>query len=433
MTIGQSVVTVEDPSPFAVGDEVLLVRPATPAWLARLGMDRLSTGAPDPDGVVRGQDWTPEEATLRFLRRIAAVDGDAVTLDAPAVMPMEAEAETPAGYLVKFTAPGQIREVGIEHLRLETAFDPAVTAVEPLTGEVYASDEAKAKTGVLLKNVRDAWVRGCTFLHFSGSAVAVAQEAAFLTIEDCLSLEPVSRITGSRRYSFAVGGQRVLVTRCYADRGRHDFTLTRWAAGPNVFFDNSADRSYSFLEPHGQMNPGVLFDNVVTDGGPRNAITTLNRGTSGKNHGWTGVGVAWWNCDAPAKVVASPPDGPNFVVGDPGLIEPAPATAEHVRDWASYRSGMPPMPIDPAHPALVFDERTVVRAIGRPATPRSLYLAQLGARLGVEAVERATTPAQRERLAAEAFTAFRPARVAAARTHAPRPGAVAGDAPEENE
>jgi hypothetical protein len=395
--VGRKTLQLTDADPFAVGDEVLLVRPGSDAWLARLQMDRLSTeGGADPDGVQRGKDWTVEEATLRYLRTITAIDGPRVTLDAPVVSALDPELG--GGYLVKFTAPGQLRHIGIEHLRLVSEFDESVTTVYPQTGETYHADEDHGKTAILLKHVRDAFVRHVTFQHWSHNAVHIDPRSAYVTVSDCASLDPVSRITGRRRYAFAIGGQRNLVTRCYSDRGRHDFVFSRWAAGPNVFFDNVSEGGYSFIEPHGQMNPGNLYDNVIVDGRPRSVIATLNRGTSGRNHGWTGTSVVWWNCDAMSILVMSPPQEPNYLVGRLNVVRPNPAVTRWVRHWAQYRNGGWPLDILPDHPSIAVDDTTRTASLDAPALPRSLYLQQLQARLGDQGIERMTTPDQRRRL-----------------------------------
>jgi hypothetical protein len=418
--VGRKTLQLTDAQPFAVGDEVLLVRPGSDAWLARLQMDRLSTeGGPDPDGVMRGVDWTVEETTLRYLRRITAIDGNTVTLDAPVVSALDQQLG--GGYLVKYTAPGQLRHIGIEHLRLVSEFDESVTAVYPQTGETYHADEEHGKTAILLKHVRDAFVRHVTFKQWSHNAVHIDPRSAFVTVSDCASLDPVSRITGRRRYAFAIGGQRNLVTRCYSDRGRHDFVFSRWAAGPNVFFDNVSEGGYSFIEPHGQMNPGNLYDNVIVDGRPRSIIATLNRGTSGRRHGWTGTSVVWWNCDAMSMLVMSPPEEPNYLIGRLNVVRPNPAVTRWVRDWAMYRNGGWPLDIHPDHPSIAVDGTTVTASLDAPARPRSLYLKQLHARLGNEGLERMTSLPQRKRLSRLPAEVVRPPEAAGPHTQGPYP------------
>ena len=422
--VSEHTVTVADASSLAVGEEVLLVRPGTPAWLERIGMDDLSTeGAPDPDGVRRGKDWTPEETTLRYHRTVTAIDGDRVTLDAPVVLALDAELG--GGYLTKYDAPGEIRDVGIEHLRLESVYDPSVTRVLERTGETYLADEDHARTAVMFHKIRDGWARNVTAAHFTVNAVLVTELASYVTVQDCASLAPVSIITGRRRYAFALGGQRTLFNRCYSEGGRHDFVLVRWACGPSVFFDCHATNSYSYLEPHGQMNTGILYDNVSASGPPHSVIATLNRGTSGRNHGWTAAGLTWWNCDAAGFVVMSPPGSNNFLVGELGTVPPAPERTRWVADWATYRNAGDPIEILRRMPYIAVGPGTLTASLGRLAEPRSLFLHQLGERAGAEAVERATTADQRERLERRPRPARRPASASADPPPAAPP--VAGD------
>ena len=47
---------------------------------------------------------------------------------------------------------------------------------------------------ITMENIQDAWVRRIEFSHFAGSAVAVYETASRVTVEDCISLSPVSEI-----------------------------------------------------------------------------------------------------------------------------------------------------------------------------------------------------------------------------------------------
>ena len=74
----------------------------------------------------------------------------------------------------EYAWPGRIRQVGVENLRCESAFDPA-----------NPHDEEHAWGAIGLENAQDAWVRQVTSAHFAGSAVAVWESCKRVTVEDC--------------------------------------------------------------------------------------------------------------------------------------------------------------------------------------------------------------------------------------------------------
>jgi hypothetical protein len=384
----QKQISVADASGFSVGDRVLLVRPSTPEWLPSIGMDKLSEGAADPDGVVRGKNWTIEQSTMRYIRIIDAIDGNTITLDAPLIVAVD---DKRPAYVTHYDLTNEIDRVGVESLRIKSEFDPSVIATDKTSGTTYYADEQHARTGVQLDRVTNAWVRDVTALHLSGSTVAVAPSASFVTIIDCKSLQPVSRITGRRRYAFTMNGQRVLVARCESEYGRHDFTFTRWAPGPNVYFDCVARGGFSFVEPHGQWNTGGLYDNVTVDGPPRASLAAGNRGTSGSGHGWTAATFTFWNSDAPAILLMSPPGSINRFVGRPGFVDPKPERATWLANWFGYRSSLNGITPLPDHPSVAGDDASLFVSLDGAVEPRSLFLHQLEARLGSEAVERVTS------------------------------------------
>jgi hypothetical protein len=83
-----------------------------------------------------------------------------------------------------------------------------------------------------------------------------------VTVEDSTCLDPVSRISGSRRYPFTISGQLRLVQRCFARNGRHDFAQGSLSPGPNVFLDCASEKSHSDTGPHHRWAAGPLYDNV---------------------------------------------------------------------------------------------------------------------------------------------------------------------------
>ncbi len=328
---------------LAVGDEVVVHRPSTEAWIHELGMDRI------PPANHRVVQWKAGSKDLTFDRRIVAITGNVVSLDAPIVNALD---EKYGGAEVwRDRDDPVLGEVGFENLRGDSEF-------------ASPTDEKHGWVFIELAGVRDSWVRGVVSVHFGYSCVNIGKPSRSITVDHCACLDPVSQIIGGRRYSFAVDGQLTLVQHCYARNGRHDFVMHALAAGPNVFFDCVAEEAHADSGPHHRWSAGVLYDNVrITpprvhkrgDGG----LNIRNRGNSGTGHGWAGANQVAWNCRAAQMIVEQPPTAQNWAIGC--------IADEHTGNgyWDSY---------------------------GQPVQPQSLYLAQLHDRL--EAAPLPATPAR---------------------------------------
>jgi hypothetical protein len=322
-----------------VGDPVIVHRPSTAAWIHALGMD----GPLNP--------WLPGTKDLNSDRVITDIDviHDLITVDAPLTDALEAKYG--GGTIFKYSFPGRIDHVGVENLRGVSDFDPKV-----LDKEGHQVDENHAWTFISLAAVENAFVRQITAQAFAFSAVDVQKMSKWVTVEDSANLDPVSQITGGRRYSFEIGGQLTLVKDCYARHGRHDFVLHATVPGPNVFVDCTADQAYDESGPHHRWDTGVLFDNVVVHGttepGHRTggSLEAHNQGML-EGHGWSGANLVFWNCTADKIDVAKPPTAQNWAIGDTTTVASAPTGTGFIE------------------------------SANKPALPRSLYHAQLEDRL----------------------------------------------------
>ena len=346
--IGARTMRVEDASGLAVGDQIVVVRPATDEWIHTLGMDRI------PERRDGGQvtQWTPRAYTIHYERAVTAVDGNETTIDAPLVMSLDAQ--WGGGYVYRYEWPGRVRNVGVEHLRGVSDFDPAVTAKRG--DREYFADEDHGWSLIRVTKAEDAWVRDVTSVHFGYACVWATSGSKAVTVQDCACLDPVSRINGGRRYSFSANGQQALFLRCYARQGRHDFVMHARAPGPNAFVDCVADSAYSDSGPHHRWATGTLYDNVIVHG---NALNVRNRGNSGSGHGWAGAQMVFWNCEANRIICQKPPTAQNWAIGC--------IADDRSGDgwWASF---------------------------GEHVSPQSLYRAQLRERLGDEALGVLTRP-----------------------------------------
>ena len=112
---------------------------------------------------------------------------------------------------------------------------------------------------------------------------------------DCHLSDPVSQITGGRRYAFNLGGGQLnFFDRCTCDGDRHQFVTGARVPGPNVYHRCTASNSFSDCGPHHRWATGVLYDYVTVDG----RFDVEDRGNAGSGHGWSGANFIFWNCEA---------------------------------------------------------------------------------------------------------------------------------------
>lgn len=361
--VGATSFHVDRPDAFRVGDTVIVHRPSTAEWIRAIGMDRIP---PRRDGGPATQ-WKEGGYDLRFDRVIRAVSGTRITIDAPLVNALEAEYG--GGRVYAYAFPGRIEHVGVENLRI----------VSEYAGRPEDHDEDHAWTAIEIDRAQNVWVRDVTSLHFGFGLADIRREAKWVTVQDSTCLDAVSRITGSRRYSFNIAGQLSLVQRCFSREARHDFAVDSRTAGPNAFVDCVAEKSHSDTGPHHRWSVGTLFDNVAV---PDHAINLQNRLNLGSGHGWSGANSVLWNCRAKEFVVHDPPTARNWAIGVIGRQRPPMMVRD--RGLVQYTTeeylGANPEP----DPAWGFGEgdRGTTESLGTPVQPRSLYQAQLAERLG---------------------------------------------------
>jgi hypothetical protein len=304
--VGAHSLHVDSTAGLQVGDSVIVHRPSTANWIHDLGMD----GPLNP--------WKPGTMDLASDRVITQIDAqqNLVTIDAPLTDALEQRYG--GGTIFKYSFPGRIDHVGIENLSGESDFNANF-----VDSKNNPTDEKHAWTFISLAGVENAFVRQITAWHFGFSAVDVQKMSKWVTIEDSQNIDPVSLITGGRRYSFEIGGQLTLVKNCKAVHGRHDFVLHSLVPGPVAFVNCQAVDAFDESGPHHRWDTGVLFDKVVvspaTDGdGDLRTAGTLEAHNQGMldGHGWSGANIVFWNCKAAKIDVGKPPTGQNWAIGD---------------------------------------------------------------------------------------------------------------------
>jgi Stigma-specific protein, Stig1 len=335
--VGSRRFEVESASDFAVGDDVAVLRTPNQTWIDDLDTEQYG--------------WDTGSYTIGHERRITGIQGEFVTIDIPIVDTIQDLYG--GGALFKTDVQGRIEHCGVEDLRLESAY-------------ANDTDEDHAWIGVELSRAMNSWVRRVTVQYFGYSAVHINNESKFNTVEETAMLDLKSKITGGRRYPFNVSeGLGNLFQRCYAREGRHNFVTGSRVTGPNVWLDSVAENNHADDGPHHRWATGLLFDNTKSD-----ELRVQNRQDSGSGHGWAGAQVLFWNAEAASVVCDAPTGAMNYAVGAVG--------DKTEGSWA------------PEEPFGLWESE------GSAVEPRSIYLQQLGDRLGASAVDAVTVPAQRD-------------------------------------
>lgn len=316
---------VENADKFKIGVSVFIHRPSAKEWIEKLGMV-------DYGGETGWLGWKPGQRDIMWEREITSIEGNKITLNAPLTNAIDSEFG--GGEVSLFSWNGRISNIGIENLTLDSEYD-----------KENPKDENHCWFALTMENVKNAWVRQVSFRHFAGSAVALYETASQITVEDCISTEPVSEIAGKRRNTFFTMGQQTLFLRCYAENGNHDFATGFCAAGPNAFVQCESQNANNFSGAIDSWASGVLLDIVNADG---QALSFKNRGQDGQGAGWTAVNSMFWQCSAGRIECFAPPTAQNYAYGA----------------WSQFAGN-----------GIWYEENSHIK-------PRSLFFAQLAERLG---------------------------------------------------
>ena len=301
--VGARSFAVADASAFRVGDNVIVVHPSTRRWIR--AVDGGGTGA-DPS-------WAPGELDIVYNRRIRAIHGDGVVLDGPVFNHLDRRLSQ--SYVYLHDRSGIRTRIGLESLRIDiqTSGDP--------------EDEDHAWDAIRLEEIEDAWVRDVTALHFGGSAVRTWQ-ANRITVERVRALDPVSLLSGSRRYSFNAyrASNDILFVDCYATESRHAYVSNGVTSTSGiVFLDSTSLGDHNASEGHRRWSQGLLYDRC-TFAEPNTTGAQLglyNRGSYGTGHGWSAAhSVAWNTVVENSIVVQQPPTAQNYAIGCYGTVTP---------------------------------------------------------------------------------------------------------------
>jgi len=257
------------------GDRVMIYRPSTTQWIEGLGCDHFGGG-------ITALGWKAGDIDIYWDRTIISSDNGHVELDAPLTMALDSQQGK--AKLLLYSWNGRIADCGVENISFESEYD-----------KKYPKDEDHCWTGVSIENAENCWVRQTSFKYFSGSAVFVQRTASKITVEDCISTNPISEIGGMRRNTFFTMGQQTLFQRCYSEHGIHDFGAGFCAPGPNAFVQCETKESFGFSGAVDSWACGLLFDIVNVDG---HNLTFKNQGQDYNGAGWGTANSLFWQCSA---------------------------------------------------------------------------------------------------------------------------------------
>lgn len=351
-----------DGTDLKVGDMVIIHRPSTQAWINKLKTNNFGGG-------LTALAWKPGEREIYWDRKVTAVNGNTITLDAPLTTALDTTYG--GGLIAKCEWPGRIVQDGVENIRLESTYDKG-----------NPKDEAHRWMAITIENASDAWVRQVTFAHFAGSAVFILETANRVTVEDCKSLAPVSEIGGLRRNTFWTMGGQTLFQRLYSEQGYHDFATGYCTPGPTAFVQCSAVQPYSFSGGVDSWASGVLFDIVNIDG---QALSYKNREQDGQGAGWNAANSVLWNCTASHADCYQPPTAQNWAFGTwaqfsgDGYWESSNSTisprsffyaqlANRLNKSVSQQAGILTIETEPSSSPTVEQAAALMAAAKRPAT-----------------------------------------------------------------
>jgi hypothetical protein len=274
-------------------DKIIIRRPSTANWIKTIGTDIFGGG-------ISALGWKPGDRDLFFDRTITKIEGNTTYIDAPITTALDTNYGGATFYFYNNNG-GRISNCGIENIKLVSAFDKA-----------NPKDEDHRWNAINIEAAEDCWVRQINFENFAGSAVSILETSKRITVEDCVSKNPVSEIGGQRRYTFLTTGQQTLFQRCHAQSGYHDFAVGYCAPGPNAFVQCESVLPYSFSGAIDSWASGVLFDVVNVDG---NALRYGNRGQDANGAGWAAANSVFWNCTAARIDCYQPPTAQNYSFG----------------------------------------------------------------------------------------------------------------------
>jgi autotransporter-associated beta strand protein len=291
--VGARSFTVDNTTNLAAGHSIVVFRPCTQEWINALGMDTLDN------------PWTPGSRDISMERVITRIEGNRVFIDAPITTAIETQYG--GGQIWRYTWSGRIQKSGIEDIKGISSFNASVT-----------DDENHGWIFVGVDKAENCWARRVVSQYFGYACVGITGGSKFISVLDSKCLDPVSEITGGRRYAFNIdSSSQCLIWNCYTKSDRHQYVTGSDTPGPDAFVSSSSDNAHADAGPHHRWASALLYDRITVNG---NEINARNRGNSGTGHGWAGGNCVVWNSKADNFIIQNPPTARNWLIGSVGNV-----------------------------------------------------------------------------------------------------------------
>ncbi len=297
--VGSRTFDVVDGSIYSVGDYLVIHHVPTAAWLSAVNYG--NTNGDDQWQIVDGPG-DGDRLHMEFHGTVTAIDGNRIKLDTPIYHALDRSLAQATVY--RHNGAGLVDESGVENLRIDTE-------------GASEFDEAHRWDCLYFKGTRNCWAKDVTVRGFADSGIQL-RDSTRCTILDCSAINPLSTISGGRRYNFSayLGCHDILFKGCRSTKGRHSF-VSNGAALVNgvVFTQCTSENAYGSSESHRLWGQGVLWDNISWTSA--SAGTVLGMHNFGYQHGWSGTESVAWNISAPGKILRcqKPPLGQHYAIG----------------------------------------------------------------------------------------------------------------------
>lgn len=353
---GSSTLNVSSTAGFTVGQEVMIKRPTTAAWVTFMKMNPtdIQPSAACSSGTC---NWiSPSASTFKTDRFITAINGNTITLDSPISDSFDSAYLGVGGVTVQaFTIPNRTVNSGVENFRIITPVPP--TNLVPPTASYQM---------VVAYSALNCWIRNLTSQD-ALEAIDIESYTKQILVSNVSITHTVTQTASAKFEEFYINGGTQVLFDTISDTTDNMFFFSTSSAtqGPNVV-RNGVFKGSTSIEPHQRWATGLLIENTtvgaVNTGGAAGQINLYDRGSFGSGQGWAiGWGVIW-NSTASGFEVQLPPGSENWCIGCIGtqIVTAAPGGAT---------------------PGLgAFDSQNTY------VFPTSLYQAQLTQRLGAGAV-----------------------------------------------
>ncbi len=321
--VGATTFHVDSTANLAVGDTVVVYRPATNNWLQAIGMATV---------------WNTNEGAQHSYRIITAINGNQITINAPITNSLDQQYG--GGQIYKYTWSKQISQVGLENIY--TYSDSTGT-----------TDPNHASGLLSMDDTINSWVNNVTANGYASNGILLGGGVLYATLNN-VTVENTSKLSVAPPSGILTSAQLTLIENSTFINAFHSIAIGAAVPGPDVYYNITSTAASGYgagVGPHFGWSTGGLFDNVTVTG------TQLLVIKNGDSLGWDGGNYVFWNDQNNTEIdVYSPPTAQNWAIGGS-------ATTTESFDKS------------------LANERGIFNQFGTTVTPLILYQAQLLDRL----------------------------------------------------